>query len=82
MENKKNTTTNNSLEDAINDVQKNEHQDLAQENLGNEPEEQTGDPNSKYKMEGFDDKRPSSKKIKKGWTVDADTSRGPEDLQT
>ena len=71
---------NNSLEGALKDVNENKYQDLSKENLGTEPEEQTGDPNSKYKMEGFDDKRPASDEIEKGWTVDSDTSRSPEDL--
>jgi hypothetical protein len=53
---------------------------LSKENLGIEPEEQTaGNPNSKYKMEGYDDKRPQDDSIEKGWTVDSNTSRGPED---
>jgi hypothetical protein len=80
MENEK-KKENDSLEGALKNVDANEHQDLAQENLGIEPEEQTeGDPNSPYRLKGFDDKRPASKEIKKGWTVDSDTSRAPEDL--
>jgi len=71
----------NELSDAIKNVDENDHQDLSKENLGNEPEEnKTGNPDSKYKLEGYDDKRPESKEIKKGWTVDSNTSRGPEDL--
>ena len=69
------------IDDAIEAVNKNEGQDLAQENLGNEPEEQPNtNADSKYKLEGYEDKRPESKEIKKGWTVDSNTSRSPEDL--
>lgn len=76
MESKKTTT----LKDALKDVNENEHQDLSKENIGNEPEEQAdSDQHSKYKMEGYDDKRPEDPSIKKGWTVDSNTSRGPQD---
>ncbi|RZK38141.1 MAG: hypothetical protein EOO90_23260 [Pedobacter sp.] len=70
----------NEISDAIKDVKENDHQDLSKENLGIEPEEDKGDAKSKYKLDGFDDKRPENKEIKKGWTVDSNTSRGPEDL--
>jgi hypothetical protein len=63
----------NHIEDAIKDVEKNEHQDLSKENLGNEPEEQSKQPDSPYKLKGYEDKRPESKEIKKGWTVDSNT---------
>lgn len=70
-----------SIQDAIRDVKENKHQDLAKENLGTEPEEQPeGDPDSPYRMEGFDDKRPQDNSIEKGWTVDSNTSRDPEDI--
>lgn len=69
------------VEKAIRSVAENDHQDLAKENIGNEPEEQTeGDPESPYRLKGLDDKRPEDSDIKKGWTVDSNTSRGPEDL--
>ena len=69
------------IEDAIKDVHANEHQDLGKENIGNEPEEQgEGDPDSPYKLKHtLDDKRPEDSSIKKGWTVDSNTSRGFED---
>jgi hypothetical protein len=60
MENQqqKNKQTEN-IDDAIQDVNENKHQNLAKENLGIEPEERpSGDPNNPYRMEGFDDKRP------------------------
>jgi hypothetical protein len=62
----------------------NDHNDLARENLGNEPEEtQQGDPDSPYKLKRtLDDKRPEDSGIRKGWNVDSNTSRGPQDLQT
>lgn len=69
------------VEKAIRDVHQNDHQDLSKENLGNEPEEQTeGDPESPYRLKGLDDKRPEDEHIKKGWTVDSNTSRGPQEL--
>lgn len=69
------------IKDAMADLAKNEHQDLEKENLGIEPEEQEdGDPSSPFKLKGFDDKRPEDKDIRKGWTVDSNTSRGAEDL--
>lgn len=55
---------------------KNEHQDLSREHLGYEPEEQTeGDPDSPYRLKSLEDKRPEDSNIKKGWTVDSNTSR-------
>jgi hypothetical protein len=72
----------NTIEEAVDAVEKNEHQDLSQENIGNEPEEQQeGDPNSEYKLKGYEDKRPENPAIKKGWTVDSNTSRNREDLK-
>jgi hypothetical protein len=69
------------ITDAVTDVQENDHQNLAKENLGNEPEEQpAGNPDNPYRMEGMDDKRPENSSIEKGWTVDSNTSRGPQDL--
>jgi hypothetical protein len=63
------------------DYSKVKNQDLSKENLGNEPEEKAkGDPNSPYKLnETLDDKRPEDDSIKKGWSVDSNTSRNPED---
>ena len=63
------------------DVKANEHQDLSKENLGNEPEEKNdGDTESPYKLKNtLDDKRPEDDSIKKGWTVDSNTSRDPKD---
>jgi hypothetical protein len=61
------------------------HQDLAKENLGNEPEEQPeGNPDSPHRLTSLEDKRPDDDSIKKGWSIDSDTSRGPqdEDLQS
>ncbi|WP_367868541.1 hypothetical protein [Pedobacter sp. WC2423] len=59
---------------------KNEHQDLSKEHLGNEPEEQTeGDPDSPYRLKGLEDKRPEDSNIKKGWAVDSNTSRRPQE---
>jgi hypothetical protein len=76
--NSNNQNENNDLNDALKDVNMNTHQDLSQENIGTEPEEQvSGDPDSPYKLKGLDDKRPESGNIKKGWTVDSDTSTGP-----
>lgn len=59
----------------------NARQNLAKENLGNEPEErQKGNPESSYKLQKtLDDKRPEDTSIKKGWTVDSNTSRGPQE---
>jgi hypothetical protein len=69
------------IQDAVDAVEKNEHQDLSQENFGNEPEEQADtNTDSEHKLEGYEDKRPESSNIKKGWTVDSNTSRSPEDL--
>ena len=71
----------NTIEEAVKNVQENNHQDLSKENLGNEPEEdQAPDPNSKYKMRGYDDKRPESDEIEKGWTADSNTGRNPDDV--
>jgi len=58
-------------------------QDLSRENLGNEPEEmQNGRSDSPYKLKKtLDDKRPEDTSIKKGWSVDSNTSRGPADLK-
>lgn len=71
-----------SIDAAVKDVNENNHQDLASENLGIEPEEQPeGDPNNPYRMEGFDDKRPEDSSIDKGWTVDSNTSRNPDYLK-
>jgi hypothetical protein len=69
------------LEKALRDVDANKHQDLSKENLGNEPEETgKGDPDSPYKLKNtLDDKRPEDNTIKKGWTVDFNTSRDPQD---
>jgi hypothetical protein len=61
------------------------HQDLAKENLGNEPEEQPeGNADSPNRLTSLEDKRPDDDSIKKGWSIDSDTSRGPqdEDLQS
>lgn len=75
--------TEESLRDSQKDVNENKHQDLSQENIGIEPEEQeAGDPDSPYKLKGLDDKRPESDNIDKGWTVDSNTSRGPEDQKS
>ena len=84
MENKQNTANQKeTIEDAKNDVHKNEHQDLGKEDLGIEPKYQpAGDPNNPHRLTGFDDKRPESDDIEKGWTVDSNTSRNPEDLST
>jgi hypothetical protein len=71
------------IQNAVAAVEENDHQDLAKENLGNEATEQPpGDPDNPYRMEGMDDKRPEDASIKKGWTVDSNTSRGPQDLAT
>lgn len=68
------------IDQAVNDVNENNGQDLSQENIGNEPEERNeGDPESPYKLKGLDDKRPESDDIKKGWTVDSNTSGSPDD---
>ncbi|RYE58870.1 MAG: hypothetical protein EOP48_02500 [Sphingobacteriales bacterium] len=66
-----------------NDDKQEQHNDLARENLGNEPEEmQEGNPESPYKLKHtLDDKRPEDGSIEKGWDVDSNTSRGPEDLK-
>lgn len=65
---------------AVKDVEENKHQDLSKENIGIEPEEQQeGDPNSPYKLKGLEDKRPESADIEKGWTIDSNTSRNPDD---
>lgn len=69
-----------SIDEAVEAVNENEHQDLSKENLGNEPEEQTEGQNNKYKLEGYEDKIPEDLTIKKGWTVDSKTSRGPQDI--
>ncbi|SOD14064.1 hypothetical protein [Pedobacter xixiisoli] len=69
-----------SINEAIKAVDENKHQDLIKENLGNEPEEQTEGQDNKYKLEGYEDKRPEDPSIKKGWTVDSNTSRGPQDI--
>jgi hypothetical protein len=67
---------------ALKDVKENKHQDLAKENIGIEPEEQqAGNPDSPYKLKGLDDKRPESADIEKGWTVDSNTSRNPDDIK-
>lgn len=68
------------IENALKDVGQNDHQDLAKEKLGNEPEEKNkGDNDSPYKLKKtLDDKRPEDSSIEKGWTVDSNTSRGPE----
>ncbi|MET1055470.1 MAG: hypothetical protein ABWY16_09190 [Pedobacter sp.] len=81
MENSQNSgDKNEDLQDALKDVNENKHQDLSQENIGNEPEEQTsGDPESPYKLKGLEDKRPESDNIEKGWTVDSDTSTNADD---
>ena len=79
--NKNNKDGKEDINDAVQNLKENEHQDLAQENLGIEPEEQPkGDPNNPYRLEGFDDKRPEDKNIEKGWTVDSNTSRGRKEL--
>lgn len=72
------SNTNNSSEE------KNGHQNLARENIGFEKEEtEMGNPDSPYKLKhSLDDKRPQDSTIKKGWAVDSDTSRGPQDLQS
>jgi len=69
------------LDHALADVQKNEHQDLDKEHLGNEPEEKKkGDPDSPHKLKKtLDDKRPEDSSIEKGWTVDSNTSRNADD---
>lgn len=78
MENSENSS--DDLKDALNDVNENKHQDLSQENIGNEPEEQqSGDPDSPFKLKGLEDKRPESENIEKGWTVDSNTSRNPDE---
>ena len=79
MENDKQQNSDD-LKDALHDVNEQKHQDLGQENIGLEPEEKTeGDPDSPYKLKGLDDKRPESGDIEKGWTVDSNTSRSPDD---
>jgi hypothetical protein len=71
------------IQHAMAAVENNDHQDLAKENLGNEAEEQPpGDPDNPYRLKGMDDKRPEDSSIKKGWTVDSNTSRNPQDLAT
>jgi hypothetical protein len=84
MENNTNAPENKeSIHHAIASVNKNDHQDLAKENLGIEAEEQPpGNPENPKRMKGFDDKRPEDSTIQKGWTVDSNTSRGPQDLST
>ena len=77
MENEKKK---DSINEAIKAVDENKHQDLGKENLGNEPEEQNEGQDNKYKLEGYEDKRPENPSIKKGWTVDSNTSRGPQDI--
>jgi hypothetical protein len=69
------------LNNALKSIHENEHQDLGKENLGNEPEErEKGQPDSPHKLKKtLDDKRPEDSSIKKGWTVDSNTSRNPED---
>ena len=80
-ETKKPVDLKDELVSAVKDVKENKHQDLSKENLGNEPEEQpAGDKQNPYRLEGYDDKRPESKEIEKGWTIDSNTSRGPQDL--
>lgn len=65
---------------ALKNVKENRHQDLAKENIGIEPEEQQeGQPGSPYKLKGLEDKRPESADIEKGWTIDSNTSRNPDD---
>ena len=78
--NSSNQNENTELNDALNDVNENKHQDLSTENIGTEPEEQqSGDPDSPYKLKGLEDKRPESDTIKKGWTADSNTSRNPKE---
>jgi hypothetical protein len=83
MENKKQDVSKEkeTIDEAVQNVNENKHQDLSKENLGIEPEEQPeGDPNNPYRLEGFDDKRPESDEIEKGWTVDSNTGRGVDDI--
>ena len=70
------------LNEAKKDIQEPKRQNLGRENIGLEHEEkQEGDPDSPYKLKHtLDDKRPEDSSIEKGWTVDSNTSRGPEDL--
>jgi len=80
MENKEQKGGDN-LSNALKDIHENKHQNLGKENLGNEPEEKAGgDPESPYKFKKtLDDKRPEDNSIKKGWTVDSNTSRNADD---
>ena len=84
MESKQNTSNQKeTINDAVKDVHQNQHQDLGKEDMGIEPQYQpAGDPDNPHRLRGFDDKRPESGEIKKGWTVDSNTSRNPEDLST
>lgn len=82
---KKHQETNNQQNPNTNSGdKKNGGQDLAAENIGFEPEEtENGDPDSPYKLKHtLDDKRPEDSSIKKGWAVDSNTSRGPQDYQS
>lgn len=62
----------------------NERQNLEKENIGYESEEMGhGDPDSPYKLKHtLDDKRPENSDIKKGWNVDSNASRNPQDLKS
>jgi len=72
------------LNEAKMDLQDQKREKLENENIGLEDQEkQEGDPQSPYKLKHtLDDKRPEDSGIEKGWTVDSNTSRGPEDLQS
>lgn len=65
-------------------IEQNKHQNLAAENVGFEPEEtERGNLDSPYKLKHtLDDKRPEDSGIEKGWTVDSNTSRGPQDQKS
>ena len=50
------------------------------EKLGHEDIAHNKKEKSDLKLKGLDDKRPADPNLKKGWTPDSDTSRGPQDL--
>jgi hypothetical protein len=81
MNTEENNSNKDTLDKALRGIKENDHQDLSKEQLGNEDEFKTEESDNPYKLKGLEDKRPEDPNIEKGWTIDSNTSRGPDELK-